>query len=204
MKREALEKVSGPLFSLLILPVMQTPAWKEFAAAIRALAENAHKYCTYLEEKADTMQQVHHSASTVRSIHDGNPSSVKFITKADVRKPNLIARYKTLEEKLASMEEDEERVFLIILHQPMPDLGMCTCTKSHCLLKWKCTYTTTGTILVPCGMLGEFHQILKCMTQTKARKSLRQFNRTSVIITHEKCEGSFLSVLALFSMPGLQ
>ena len=53
MKHEAGEKVSGPLFSLLILPVMRTPTWQEFAAAIRASAENAHKYYTYLEEKAD-------------------------------------------------------------------------------------------------------------------------------------------------------
>lgn len=109
-KREALEKASGPLFSLLILPVMQTLPGRSLAA-IRALAENAHKYCTYLEEKADTMQQVHHSTSAVGSIHDGKSNTVKFISKADVRKPNLIAKYKTLEEKLVSMKGDDEPVF---------------------------------------------------------------------------------------------
>ena len=165
MKREAEEKVSSPLVSSLILPVMQTPTWKEFAAAIRALAENAHKCYTCLEEKADTMQQVHHSASVIRSIHDGNSSTAKFITKADVRKPNLIARYNILEEKLARMEEDEEPVFFgMILHQIMPGLGICTGMKSHCLSKLKCTYTTMGTILVPYGTLSDFHRMLTCMT----------------------------------------
>ena len=68
--------------------------------------------CTCLEEKADTMQQAHQPASAICSIHDGKSSMLQFITKADVRKPKLLARYKTLEEKLVNMEKDEKPVFL--------------------------------------------------------------------------------------------
>lgn len=84
---------------------MESCRWKEFATAIRALAENSHKNS---KEKAEAMHQVHQSSCAVRSVHDGKSSNLKFIAKAAVRKPNLIAHYKTLEEKLLSAAEYEE------------------------------------------------------------------------------------------------
>lgn len=67
IKREALEKISAPLFSLKLLPLMELPRWKEFSVAVGTLAENFHKYKAYLEQQTEKMQHAHKSLAPLRS-----------------------------------------------------------------------------------------------------------------------------------------
>ena len=141
---------------------MESCRWKEFATAIRALAENSHKNS---KEKAEAMHQVHQSSCAVRSVHDGKSSNLKFIAKVAVRKPNLIAHYKTLEEKLLSEAEYEEPNDFTPVNVRLRYISFM---KSLCCLKLKCRHTTMGIILALCGMPGAFHQIQRSTTPTKA------------------------------------
>ena len=100
IRRETLQKISGPLFTLMLLPLLQTTRWKEFATAIEKLAKNIDKYIEYLQQQAIKIQEAHRSPTPVRSCGDGTSSHVKFIVGAGIRKPNIIARYKSLEEKM--------------------------------------------------------------------------------------------------------
>lgn len=65
LKPERIAKVSDPLYSVLLLPVLQSSRWSEFTVAVRALAENCNKYIVYLEEKEAVAQQNHSSPSLV-------------------------------------------------------------------------------------------------------------------------------------------
>lgn len=102
---------------------MEASRWKEFAAAVCTLVENSHRYAAYLEEKVVAMKEVHQSSTLVRSVHDGKSSILEFIAQAVVRKPNLIARYKALEEKLQSTQQ-YEAIFWMILSPSMHGFGM--------------------------------------------------------------------------------
>ena len=112
IKREALSKIGAPLYDLMLLPVMQASRWQEFSTAVDALAKNIDKYKEYLEQQVEKMQKAHQSPSPVRSFGDGKSSHVKFILGAATRKPNLITRYKILEEFMFHLKEYDEPVFL--------------------------------------------------------------------------------------------
>ena len=105
IKCEILGKLNESLYSVLLLPAIQSSRWKDFTMAVRILSDNCHKYVIYLEEKAKVVQQNHLSPTPIRSALDGKSSNLKFIVKADVRRPCIIARYKALEEQLLKSEE---------------------------------------------------------------------------------------------------
>jgi hypothetical protein len=97
IKRESLDKISDPLYSLMMLPLMQSSKWNEFSIAIKALVTNIQKYKEYLQQQAEKMQEAHRSPTPVRSICDSKSTHVKFIPEVSIRKPYLISRYDTLE-----------------------------------------------------------------------------------------------------------
>lgn len=105
-------KVSDPLFSVLLLPTLQSPRWKDFTLALRTFCENCHKYIAYLEEKAAVVQRNNRSPSPIRSMFDGKSSNQSFVAKAGIRKPCIIACYKALEEQLLKDGEYGNLVFL--------------------------------------------------------------------------------------------
>ena len=120
VKRDKLLQISGPLFALMLLPLMQAVRWKEFAAAVNTLEKNIDKYIEYLKQQAATMQVAHHSLTPLRSPGDGTSSHVKFIVGAAIRKPNLIAWYRCLEERMVQMEVYDKLVFLNDFAPPNP------------------------------------------------------------------------------------
>jgi hypothetical protein len=112
MKSDQLRQVSAPLYSIPLLPMMAKSQWKDFSDAVRVLAENFKKYSEYLDEKSSTMAQVHSSTTPARTVSDGRSVNIKIVKAEGARKPNLIARYKELEEKLSKAEEYEEPLFV--------------------------------------------------------------------------------------------
>ena len=103
IKREALEKVSSPLYALMLLPLMQTSKWHEFFVAVDTLAKNIQKYKEYLQQWAEKMTEAHRSPTPIRSFCDA--SNVKFVLGAVIRGPNLMQRYRSLEEQLLKQDE---------------------------------------------------------------------------------------------------
>ncbi len=91
IKKDILDKISRPLFDIMLLPVMQAAKWKEFVAAIDILSKNINKYLEYLQEQATKMQQIYPSLTLIRSLGDGTSSNVKFVVGASNRKSNKIA-----------------------------------------------------------------------------------------------------------------
>lgn len=57
LKHEMISKASDPLFSVLLLPTLQSPRWKGFTLALCTCCENCHKYIAYLEERAAVVQR---------------------------------------------------------------------------------------------------------------------------------------------------
>ena len=90
LKSVQLKKVSAPLYSILLLPMMTRSQWKDFSAALAMLAENFKKYSEYLDEKTSTMSQMHASTTPARSISDGKSVNIKIIKAEGARKPNLM------------------------------------------------------------------------------------------------------------------
>ena len=66
IKREILQKINGFLFTLMLLPLMQTRKWKDFAPAINDLAKNIDKYIEYLQQQAPKMKEAHCSPTPLR------------------------------------------------------------------------------------------------------------------------------------------
>ena len=79
IKKGTLHKISSPLFSLMLFPVMQAAAWKQlFTFYQKNINRTNHQNATG-----------NHSL-TLQSIGDGTSSHIKFVVGASVRKPNLI------------------------------------------------------------------------------------------------------------------
>lgn len=122
IKREMLQKISGPLFTLMLLPLMKTARWKAFAAAVEALAKNIDMYMEYLQQQTIRMREAHRSPTPVRCCGDGTSSHIKFVIGAGIRRPSIIARYKYLEEQLTPKKVYEGPVFLNDFAPPNPRL----------------------------------------------------------------------------------
>ena len=103
----------------MLLPLMQTRKWKDFATAINDLAKNIDKYIEYLQQQAQKLKEAHCSPTPLRSCDDGTSTHAKIIMGTH-RKPHLIARYKSLEERMLPLAVYEEPVFLNDFAPPNP------------------------------------------------------------------------------------
>lgn len=76
IKRETLQKITASLYTLMLLPLMQTARWK---VCIAAIAKNIDKYIEYLHQQATKMKEAHRSPTPIRSCGDGTSSHVKLL-----------------------------------------------------------------------------------------------------------------------------
>ena len=92
LSREVLNKLGSSLYTLLSVPWLQRPKWKECAESIKALAANIDDYRTYLEHQGKQQLIRHRSPTPLRSITDGKSSNIHMIKSASVRSVRLISR----------------------------------------------------------------------------------------------------------------
>lgn len=68
------------------------------------------KISSIVDNKENTMTQVHSSPPPVRLVCDGKSVNINIVKAAGARKPNLITRYREVEEKLSQAEEYKEPI----------------------------------------------------------------------------------------------
>ena len=92
LSQEVLNKLGSSLYTLLSVPWLQRPKWKECVDSIKALAVNIDDYRTYLEHQGKQQLIRHRSPTPLRSVTDGKSANIHVVKGASVRSAHLISR----------------------------------------------------------------------------------------------------------------